>query len=108
MSSCQARLHQLIDFRTSRTHCSAEVQVVYRPDWANTLAVSAISRNLLFQRKCVQRRPALYAHILLSIDHVSHGPGGNGWSEIGFPEELAIAGIEGDELAVAAAGEQHI
>src|SRR5262245_13029753 len=64
--------------------------------------------DALSQRECVQRHPALDAHILLSVDHVGHGAGGNGWSEIGLPQELAIAGIEGEELAVAAAREQHI
>src|SRR5262249_41462459 len=68
----------------------------------------SFSRNVLSQRECVQPRPALDAHILLSIDHVSHGAGGNGRAEIGFPQELAIASIQSDELAVAAAGEQHI
>src|ERR1043166_4841697 len=63
--------------------------------------------TVLSQRECVQRRPALDAHILLSIDHVTHGAGGNGWPEIGLPQEFAIAGIEGDKLAVAAAGEPH-
>src|SRR5262245_17762761 len=63
---------------------------------------------VLSQRECVQRHPALDAYILLSIDHVSHGAGGNGRPEIGLPQELAIAGIKRDELAVAAAGEQHI
>src|SRR5262245_28169143 len=63
------------------------------------------SSEFLSQRECVQRHPALDAHILLSIDHVTHGAGGDGRPEIGLPQELAIAGIEGDELTVAAAGE---
>src|SRR5262245_31154534 len=64
--------------------------------------------SILFQRECVQRHPALDAHILLSIDHVTHRAGGNGRPEIRLPQELAITGIQCDELAVAAAGEQHI
>src|SRR5262249_14448616 len=64
--------------------------------------------DVLSQRECVQRRSALDAHVLLSTDHIGHRTGGNGRSEIGFPQKLAIAGIEGDELAVAAAREQHI
>src|SRR5436853_218155 len=33
--------------------------------------------SVLFQREGIQRRPALDAHILLSLDHVTHGAGGN-------------------------------
>src|SRR6185436_14547563 len=72
------------------------------------IEVSPRCASVLFQRECVQRRPALDAHILFSINHITHGASGNGRPEIGLPKELAIAGIEGDELAVAAAGEQHI
>ena len=66
------------------------------------------TERVLFQREGIQRRPALDAHILLSINHVTHGAGGNGRPEIGLPQEPAIAGIEGDKLAVAAAGEQQV
>src|ERR1044071_308309 len=62
----------------------------------------------LSQRECVQRSSTLNAYVLLSVDHVSHRAGRNGWSQVGLPQQLAIASIDCDELSVASPREQHV
>src|SRR5678815_457282 len=65
-------------------------------------------RPRLSECERVQPEATLDAHILLPVHHIGHGSGGDRWAKVGLPQQLAVASIERNELAVTSAGEQHV
>jgi hypothetical protein len=55
--------------------------------------------------ECEERIPSRDGDVLAAVDGISYRAGKDASAERGFPQQIAVACVEGDEMAIAPAGE---